>query len=286
MITLMQHDRQIHDLRNGGPEVGDDRRSAEQPALTILGAGYVGRALLQRFPDAIATRRQPADDSALLRFDLTDRGTWTEVPVSGRHVVMTFPAQPLAAVKSFHDAQLSQAASLIALGSTSAYRLSGQRAAGPGADFDTSAPDAGDVVDVEEASPLDMTRERVCGEEWLRQQGASVLQLAGIFGPGRDPASWLNRGRIRDGAKLVNLIHVEDIVFVIAELLAHPRPGLRINLANGEPIAWRDLKARLVRSGRVPADPVLEESMSGTYGKRVLNGLLRAMMPERTFLLP
>ncbi len=270
IILLMPESAHVHPPPRTESAKVKQTQAPGDANLTILGAGYVGQALLKRFPAAIATRRQPDEGSPMLRFDLADRGTWAPVPVRDRHVVWTFPAQPLSAVQAFHEEHLAGAASLVVLGSTSAYRL----------------PDAGDVVDVDEQSPLDMSRDRVCGEEWLRQQGASVLQLAGIFGPGRDPASWLIRGRIRDGAKLVNLIHVDDIVAVIVELLTRPRPGVRINLANGEPIAWRDLKGRLVRGGLVPADLVLEESMTGVHGKRVMNRMLREMLPEHAFRLP
>jgi nucleoside-diphosphate-sugar epimerase len=236
------------------------------PPITILGAGYVGRALQAGFPAAIASRRNPVAGDGLLRFDLVDSSTWRTPQLAGRQVVITFPAEPLEAVQRFFGAQLHAAAGLIVLGSTSAYRLP-----------DRSGPS---VVDVDENSPLDFSRPRVAAEEWLRERGATLLQLAGIFGPGRDPASWILHGRVRDGAKLVNLIHVDDIVAVIARLLVSPCPGERFNVANDEPIAWRDLAARLVPGHALP------ESMAGEYGKRVLIGRLEALMPEHRFRRP
>jgi nucleoside-diphosphate-sugar epimerase len=240
--------------------------------LTILGAGYVGRALLQRFPAAVATRRTPASDLGLLAFDLQDRGTWRNPPLAGRAVVWTFPAAPLAAVQAFYEAHLNAAANLIVLGSTSAY-LAPESAESP-------------FVTVTEQTPLDMSQPRVQGEEWLRQQGATVLQLAGIFGPGRDPADWLKRGLIKDGAKLVNLIHVDDIVAVITHLLAHTRPGERINLADGEAPPWRELVARFRRDGRLPAEFTLPESGPEQHGKRVDNHRLHTLLPGHRFLRP
>jgi nucleoside-diphosphate-sugar epimerase len=239
---------------------------SKEPPLTILGAGFVGRALQARFPAAPASRRSPVVGDGLLRFDLDDPSTWRTPPLAGRNVVMTFPAEPVEAVQRFFSAQLQAAAGLIVLGSTSAYRLPGRSDAS--------------VVDVDENSPLDIRRPRVAAEEWLRERGATLLQLAGIFGPGRDPANWILRDRIRDGAKLVNLIHVDDIVAVIARLLVSPRPGERFNVANGEPIAWRNLAARLVPGH------VLPENMAGEYGKRVRVRRLEALMPGHRFRRP
>lgn len=241
-------------------------------APTILGAGYVGQALLRLFPAAHATRRQPSPLARTQVFDLQQPGTWGNPPLAGRPVVWTFPAEPLAAVQAFHDAYLKHAGSLIVLGSTSAYLVQ-ESAESP-------------VVTVTEQTPLDMAQPRVQGEEWLRRQGATVLQLAGIFGPGREPAGWLQRGLIRDGAKVVNLIHVDDIVRVVAHLLDHPLPGERINVANGEPLPWRELLARLKRDGRAPTDLMLGETGPGVRGKRVDNHRLRVLLPGYDFIRP
>jgi hypothetical protein len=238
--------------------------------ITILGAGYVGSALLRSFPSAGATHRSPASQSRRFRFDLDDPSTWRNPPLVGRTVIWTFPATPPDRVRSFHDRYLRDARGLIVLGSTSAYL--------------TAENDA--VAEVDEHAPLDMTQPRVQGEEWLRTQGATVLQLAGIFGPGREPDGWLRRGRIRDGAKLVNLIHVDDIVAVIAHLVADPAPGERINVANGEPIAWRDLAARFRADGRIPADFALPESGPLEFGKRIDNRRLRELLPGHIFRTP
>ncbi|HSM10775.1 MAG TPA: hypothetical protein VK827_04320 [Lysobacter sp.] len=252
---------------------GDTEPPAAAPGPpTILGAGYVGRALLARFPHADATHRQPTHVPRIHAFDLDQPRTWGNPPLAGRTVVWTFPAAPLECVRRFHGAHLRDAAGLIVLGSTSAYRLG----------------DAGAVsaVTVDESAPLDLEQPRVQGEEWLRAQGATVLQLAGIFGPGREPVDWLRRGRIKDGARLVNLVHVDDIVSVIAHLLVQPMPGQRLNVANGEPAAWRDLAAEWRRQGKVPADLALPDSRADAFGKRVDVTRLRALLPEHRFRQP
>jgi hypothetical protein len=244
--------------------------SRETTPLTILGAGYVGQALLRRYPAAVATRRRAT--ASMPAFDLHDSSTWDTPSLAQRAIVWTFPAEPVARVQSFYETHLKKAAGLIVLGSTSAYLM--QETAG--------SP----IATVTEQAPLDLTQPRVQGEEWLRRQGATVLQLAGIFGPGRDPADWLRKGLIRDGARLVNLIHVDDIVAVIAHLLAHPMPGERINVANGEPLPWRELATRLRQAGRLPADFTFPETRPGEHGKRIDNGRLRHLLPGHDFQRP
>jgi nucleoside-diphosphate-sugar epimerase len=241
-------------------------------ALTILGAGYVGRHLVHRFPDAAVTHRQPSGEPHSSEFRLAERATWRNPPFAGRTVVWTFPAEPIDLVAEFHDACLRQVTGLIVLGSTSAY-LTPQREDEP-------------AVTVNEDSPLDLDSARVAGEEWLRERGATVLQLAGIFGPGRRPEEWLRRGRITDGGKLVNLAHVDDIVTVIAHLLEHPQPGRRINVANGHTVAWRELVERFRRAGTVPAEFGLAADKPGERGKRVDTRLLRSLMPGHEFQVP
>lgn len=231
--------------------------------------------LLARFPNAHAThQRNPSGDPRTQVFRLDDPETWSHPPLDGRAVVWTFPARPIERVQQFHRAALQATSNLIVLGSTSAYRV-------PSAE----AQEAG-IVTVSESSPLDMDQPRVVGEEWLRERGATILQLAGIVGPGREPEAWLRAGRIKDGGKLVNLIHVEDIVSVIAHLLVHPVPGQRINVGNGEPVAWRAFAASLKRQGRLPMDHVLANSASPLHGKRVEVRRLRALLPEHHFRQP
>jgi hypothetical protein len=245
--------------------------SAVDPAaITVLGAGYVGSVLLKRYPGAAATRRSATAGTHL--FDLEDDSTWNSPPLAGRKVIWTFPAAPLERVRAFHGRCLREASQLIVLGSTSAYRVTEAQAA--------LAPS------IREDAPLDMSQPRVQGEEWLRSRGATVLRLAGIHGPGREPANWLRRGRIDDGARIVNLIHVDDIVDAISAVLEHPQPGRNINVADGEPLAWRELVRRLRDTGALPPDFDLPESGPGRYGKRIDTGRLRELMPEHVFRLP
>lgn len=47
---------------------------------------------------------------------------------------------------------------------------------------------------VSESHPIDLAQERVAGEMYLQDLGATIFVLAGIVGPGREVKSWLHRG--------------------------------------------------------------------------------------------
>ena len=52
-------------------------------------------------------------------------------------------------------------------------------------------------------------------EEILRKEGAAILYLGGIYGPGRDPTTWYQKGWIPNGETYLNLIHVVTINLLI-----------------------------------------------------------------------
>jgi nucleoside-diphosphate-sugar epimerase len=232
--------------------------------MLILGAGYVGRALRAAAPGAVATHRPGAPLGPGERaFALEDEGTWPGLPVHGADVVWTFPAAPLPLVRKFHAAALGDAHTLVVFGSTSAY-----------------APAEPDAL-ITERSPLDLAQPRVAGEEWLREQGAAVLQLAGIWGPGREPLGWLTRGLIRNGRKRVNLIHVADIVATVLAVQAAGLRGERINVSDGAAESWNDIVAALAARGALPAGFALPQQPPDASSKRVANDRLRALLPGR-----
>ncbi|MFZ9594864.1 MAG: hypothetical protein ACO3A2_02175 [Bdellovibrionia bacterium] len=184
--------------------------------LLILGGGYVGSRVAEKYPEARVTHRND--------FDLRKRSTWSaellRVP-PGSSVLWTFPAaaDPLdeALALEFFETHLKSCQVLI-LGTTSAYRVS--------------------VLDewITEESELNWDQPRTRAEEKLRQKGACILHLAGIFGPARDPLTWYQKGWIQAGLSDLNLIHVEDVVRVVGLLFANPQiASQRFNLSNGQP---------------------------------------------------
>ena len=83
---------------------------------------------------------------------------------------------------------------------------------------------------IDESAPIDLTKPRVQGEEYLRNEhGAIVLRVAGIYGPGRNPLDWIRQGRVGPSRKYVNLIHVEDLAAICLAALekGETRRGLQ-----------------------------------------------------------
>lgn len=182
--------------------------------MLVLGKGYVGSALLNRFPNARFTNRKI--------FELKDRATWKNDVLSvkeGEEVVWTFPA-----AQSLEEADLAlelyetyfKKAKTIIFGSTNSYQTQNR----------------GELVT--EDTPLKLEDLRTQTEEKLRVRGACIVHLAGIFGPGRDPLDWYLKKRIHSGRSYLNLIHLDDIVNWTTKILGSKDLSCRrLNLSNG-----------------------------------------------------
>ncbi len=225
----------------------------------VLGAGFVGSALA-RDGGWVVTNRGGRDGA--LRFVLEDKDTWERLPAHPVDVVWTFPPTALETLSDFHRTWLRRARRVVVLGTTGAY----------------SVPDGAWVTEATPTTPSP----RVAGEGVLLAQGATLLRLAGLWGPGRDPVAWLTAGRIKDGHKYVNLAHVEDVVAAVSAVCALPGPTL-LNVADGVPRRWRWHVAALRESGRLPAAWQLPHGDPQVDGYRVSNHALRVLLPGRVF---
>jgi nucleoside-diphosphate-sugar epimerase len=203
--------------------------------IVILGAGYAGRfiytAALARGVSALVTSRTPkahldfAAPSHRLPFDLEREATWRNIP-SGCDLIWCFPATPLKAVSSCAEAVLRKAGRIVVLGSTSAY--------------ETSRVDSDSLLG--ESAPIDRTRPRVMGEDYLRTHaGATVLRVAGIYGPGRNVLDWIRRGKVGPSQRYVNLVHVEDLAAICLSAIEKGRAGEIYNVSDGRPRRWNDI---------------------------------------------
>lgn len=210
-------------------------RAAMGKTALVLGAGFVGRRLLAaivasgEFAEVVGTRRHSAavaeeqSDWRCVQFNLEEESTWHALPDKVDFCVVTLPLRPLSCVQGFIATYLAVAkpSVLLVYGSTSCYK-----------DFEPHA-------DVTEESPLDLGQERVAGEEEARvTAGAAVLQLSGIHGHERRVENWFKMGRIGGKNRLLNLIHVDDIVAVSVELWERRAQwkadeGIRLNVSDG-----------------------------------------------------
>jgi nucleoside-diphosphate-sugar epimerase len=163
--------------------------------VLILGAGWVGsrlaQSLLSSHTSVVVSNRPGTDVQAKppyfrpvelscdtdgvecppvtrLDFDLTQSPTWSNLPPpeSLSAAVVTFPVTDN--VESFWDEYLSRVPHVVCYSTTSVYQVD----------------EPGQLVD--ETTLLRQTQ-RIEAERFLQQRGATILTLAGIFGPERTP---------------------------------------------------------------------------------------------------
>jgi hypothetical protein len=232
---------------------------AVQKTLIILGSGYTARFLFplaaRQYPNVFATSRDP--DTHLghllpeqrLRFDLAQPDTWANIP-HDTDLLWCFPAAPLNLVQQCSEQLMTSRRRLVVLGSTSAY-------------------DTGDSQDyppswIDETAPIDLTKPRVQGEEFLRKNcGAIVLRVAGIYGPARNPVDWIRTGRVGPSRKYVNLIHVEDLASICLLALERGTPGETYNVSDGQPRTWKEICVAMAQNLHSTTPPPESDEQSG-----------------------
>ena len=243
-------------------------RQATSP-LIVLGSGYTGRVLhrmgASQGRTVHATSRNPRSNLAgipleqCLRFDLEQPSTWLNIPAKA-DLLWCFPATPLEQVQAFARTLDAPPQRMVVLGSTSAYEV---------ADHSAEYPPSW----IDESAPLDLTKSRVQGEEYLREHhGAILLRVAGIYGPGRNPLDWIRQGRIGPSRKYVNLIHVEDLAAICLAAIEKGKPGEAYNVSDGRPYTWSEICATGQRRWGVAPAAAKEDRASG---KRITNAKLR-----------
>jgi nucleoside-diphosphate-sugar epimerase len=212
-----------------------------------------------------ATSRNPVTNLAgipsgqRLKFDLEQPSTWPNIP-AGADLIWCFPATPLVQVQAFARTLETSTRRMIVLGSTSAYEVS---------DHSTEYPPPW----IDESAPIDLTKPRVQGEEFLRTNcGAIVLRVAGIYGPGRNPLDWIRQGRVSPSRKYVNLIHVEDLAAICLAAIEKGKPGEAYNVSDGQPYIWNEIYVTAQQRWGVAA-AAGNENLS--TGKRISNEKLR-----------
>ncbi|HWR82295.1 MAG TPA: hypothetical protein VN285_03235 [Candidatus Deferrimicrobium sp.] len=233
--------------------------------LVILGSGYTGLVLHRMGTShgraVHASSRNPLTNlggipsEQRLRFDLEEPSTWQNIPL-GADLIWCFPATPLEQVKAFTRTLNAPPRRIVVLGSTSAYEVSD-----PSLDY----PPAW----IDESAPIDLTKPRVQGEEYLRKEhGAIVLRVAGIYGPKRNPLDWIKSGRVSPSRRYVNLIHVEDLAAICLLALEKGKPGQAYNVSDGTPRTWEQI-CRFAQQHSGVATPTA--TTNSETGKRISN---------------
>lgn len=241
-------------------------------SLVILGAGYTARFVLplaaRRYSHVLATSRDP--DSHLshvladrrIRFDLEQPDTWDHIPADA-DLLWCFPAVPLHRVQQLAQIRDLRSNRLVVLGSTSAYtEVHSQEYPPPW---------------IDETAPVAREQPRVGCEEFLRTTcGATILRVAGIYGPGRSPIDWIKTGRVGLSRKYVNLIHVEDLSTACLTALDRGLSGEVYNVSDGTPHTWTEICRRAQDRWDIHATARTHADVP--TGKRIANGKLLAML--------
>ncbi|RPH79481.1 MAG: hypothetical protein EHM80_07755, partial [Nitrospiraceae bacterium] len=131
--------------------------------LVVLGSGYTGLVLhrmgTSQGRTVHATSRSPLDNLAGIpskqrrQFNLEQPSTWMNIP-AGADFIWCFPATPLEQVQAFAHTLDATPRRMVVLGSTSGYEVSDQ-------------PDEYPPPWTDESAPIDITKPRVQGEEYL-----------------------------------------------------------------------------------------------------------------------
>ncbi|MDP2275428.1 MAG: NAD(P)H-binding protein [Archangium sp.] len=224
--------------------------------IVILGAGTIGlhlaRRLIERGDEVVAVRRSRRPPQARLTWlaaDLqhlepgsiqgpVDAVVLTVAPGTGDSYAATYPPGARAALAL---ARHHAAGHLVYTSSTGVY---GER---DGAVVTEQSPRRGGPPELLEAEDL------LLG---AGLPGTTVLRVAGLYGPGRDP-----RARYRDPAHLpnggrhwVNLVHHDDVAAALEGALDGSGPPRVFNVSDGAPTLASDVCRHLAQAeGRSPA---------------------------------
>ncbi len=221
--------------------------SPSQLRLAVLGAGYIGsataRALAARGDLVWAVRRRahpPEPGITWLAGDITS-GVIEGLPASLDAVVLAVaPSGPGDDYERIYPpaaraaAVLARAHSARALVYTSSTGVYGER---DGAWVDEATPARGEGPG---SRALIEAEQVLLGADLT---GVTVLRVAGIYGPGRDPRPRFAQADQlpMHGAYWVNLAHRDDIVRAILGMLEHTGEARVLNVADGAPTQAADI---------------------------------------------
>mmetsp|Transcript_22467 Transcript_22467/g.60754 ORF Transcript_22467/g.60754 Transcript_22467/m.60754 type:complete len:439 (-) Transcript_22467:428-1744(-) len=221
-----------------------DSSPAEGSRVLVLGGGWVGSRVANHLAeqgaqvmvthrdlDAVDAKKpyfKPADlpkSIPRFQFEFERQASWVNLPDPAgiSAVIVTFPITDVSLANEFHEAYLSRVPNAIVCSSTSVYEV--------------LVPNQY----VTESTPLKADTARGHAEEALRAQGVTLLALGGIFGSGTALGDISERSvcscfamhtahaPVSSARKLVNMVHISDILVAMSQLCTTPLHGERIN---------------------------------------------------------
>lgn len=149
--------------------------------------------------------------------------------------------------------------------------------------FGTTGIYSGGEGIITEASPVDTAHSRYAAETAFRENGGTVVRLAGIYGPGRHPFNWVHRVQEWFPEKQLNLIQVGDIVRFTEMWVRDPERGDLYNLSDGQVHTWGEIAAVGVGKGlKMRPFPPENETNPGR-ARFISTEKLLKRYPEMTF---
>ena len=190
----------------------------------VLGGGWTGRRICLRDPTRFVTTTRTQEKLSELtslginavQFDLMDDTTWSNLPDKSdvEATIFTFEilSTQLALFVRLWKNHIASDKPVLCFGTSSCFQGGGDHMSV----INESLPLTGKGVT---GASLE---DRVKGEEWMLKNGATILHLTGTVGDEesdgkfgkstpRTIRSFISKGYIRNGLRLVNVIHINDI---------------------------------------------------------------------------
>jgi nucleoside-diphosphate-sugar epimerase len=263
--------------------------------IAIIGCGYVGSALgaalVRRGHHVIGTTTSPDRAAELTALGIAPNVV-EHAAVDRLHQVLCdrdvvfLTVAPRARGERYADVYLAGVRHVLSAARDTCVRriiyTSSTRvyAQDDGSWVDETAPT--EPADEDGRTLLDAERELLDGarSNTPKAIAATVVRLAGIYGPGRDSAvrirsaAGTERG---DGDVYVNLVHVDDIVMALAALLPTRHHGV-LNLADDRPELRREYYDRALLAEDLPLIRWDSSRGGGPRGKRIRNGAIKRLL--------
>ena len=222
-----------------------------------------------RTEDKVKMYRQMGFQNTV-QFDLGDPNTWENLPAADSVIatIVTF-AMDISHAQAYEElwsTRLNCNAPIICLGTSSLLFAAGSESVNI---VDEDSPLSGVGVRGNSLGVKDQ------GEAWAARQGAVILHLSGIcgdeieseghgVGATRYVGDFARKGYLRNGLKLINLIHIADIAVVVASLISDwvkSHSGKRILVSSGAYMS-QDI-VQLCGLEPIPTKPFPDPSMVG-----------------------
>lgn len=212
--------------------------------IVLLGTGLTGNYLIPQLEkegyDVFPTSRsENSRHINAVRFDLGDKTTWRNLPLNSE-IIWIFPPVPVEKVREFLNWLPDSIKVRLVLGTTSVYVMT-------------------DGI-ISEESPVDETSERVQSEKLLLKHGAVIFRCSGLYSSERHPYQWLKKGLIKNGNKVVNLIHLADLAKIMVRVISKQLTGKVFNISDGKGYLWKNIVNSAIQNG------VLEPDFKIQYG--------------------